>query len=278
MRFSIIVANYNSGDLLKETLSPLVLSSFQDFEIIIADDGSSEPLEGLELWLRDNFTQVKLLKLDHTGMPGLVRNEAISAATGEYLVFQDSDDPIETNKLEAIDFYLLQKPDVKFLVHSAKLIDAVGDEVGERHVPNLPVGEFLMRLLCYGNFVPLSGLIVSRQILEKTGSFGRMRYSQDMDFIVKILSGISANCFGVMDRQLVRYRLHDASLTHGHTSLWSVKVDECWLFLSIFRTLVRVGRWKLVPVWFLVCGVGICFGQRSLIKKLLAKGLVRMLA
>lgn len=86
--FSVITPVFNRAALLRSTLQSLIGQSWNDFEVIVVDDGSSdgsaEVAEGFD-------ARVRLFRQTNQG-PGAARNLALRHATGDYIAFLDSDD------------------------------------------------------------------------------------------------------------------------------------------------------------------------------------------
>lgn len=93
---SVIVPFYNRVIWLAEALESVMQQSYSDFEIIMIDDGSTESIDGL---INLNDSRIKYYRQLNRG-PSSARNKGIEMAKGEYLVFLDSDDIFEHNKLE----------------------------------------------------------------------------------------------------------------------------------------------------------------------------------
>lgn len=92
--FSIIVPTYNRSALLLEALESVRSQSFEDYEVIVVDDGSADDTAALlareagdERW----DGRLHVLRQDNAGQ-GAARNLAIDHAVGEYCTFLDSDD------------------------------------------------------------------------------------------------------------------------------------------------------------------------------------------
>lgn len=85
---SVVIPVYNRAHLIAQTLASLVAQTFNDFEIIIVDDGSSDDVEGAVEPYRG---RVRLLRTENRG-PGAARNLGAQQAVGSYLAFLDSDD------------------------------------------------------------------------------------------------------------------------------------------------------------------------------------------
>lgn len=95
MKFSIIMPNYNNEKWLEKCLGSALRQSYKNYEIIFVDDMSTDKSREIakEL-LREEDTYVELKTKRYNGG---ARNEAIIRATGDYLVFLDSDDWFEDN-------------------------------------------------------------------------------------------------------------------------------------------------------------------------------------
>ncbi len=90
---SVIVATYNRPDALQAVIEGLLAQTDRNFEIIIADDGSSSETR----LLIESFAQQSEIAIHHVWQPdegfqlAAIRNKGIAASTGDYLVFLDGD-------------------------------------------------------------------------------------------------------------------------------------------------------------------------------------------
>jgi len=96
---SIILPTFNRLKYLRPAVESVFSQTFQDWELILADDGSDD---GTRAYLRtlSESSRIKLILLPHTGNPGRVRNAALREAKGDYIAFLDSDDLWLPPKLE----------------------------------------------------------------------------------------------------------------------------------------------------------------------------------
>ena len=94
IKISVIVPVYNSEEYLYRCIESILKQTYEAFELIIVDDGSSD-----NSWkiLKDYSRRDKRIKIIHqeNAGPGIARNRGIEEATGEYVVFVDSDDFID---------------------------------------------------------------------------------------------------------------------------------------------------------------------------------------
>ena len=97
---SVVCPTYNSARYLRETLGSVFSQTYRNWEVVIADDGSSDETIEIVKTFCGYRQPVRILSLPHTGVPAVARNAAAFAAQGEFLAFLDSDDSWRPNKLE----------------------------------------------------------------------------------------------------------------------------------------------------------------------------------
>ena len=109
-KFSIIIPCYNRYNAMKNCLESLENQTFKNFEVIIVDDCSTDDsFEKLEEYEKKTSLNIKLLKNAQNLGAGLTRNNALNNATGEFVVFIDSDDYIENDALETLNRLLVEE-------------------------------------------------------------------------------------------------------------------------------------------------------------------------
>lgn len=95
---SVVIPCYNMGNTLIETIESVHKQTFQNYEIIVVDDGSTDrnTKEVIESLDKNNL---KLIRTDNCGLPS-ARNTAIRASTGRYICPLDADDMLHPEYLE----------------------------------------------------------------------------------------------------------------------------------------------------------------------------------
>jgi glycosyltransferase involved in cell wall biosynthesis len=86
--FSVVIPTYNRSGLLREALDTVFAQELTDFEVLVIDDGSTDDTQAV---LAGYGARVRVLRQENQGQ-GVARNLGIQHATGEYVVFLDSDD------------------------------------------------------------------------------------------------------------------------------------------------------------------------------------------
>jgi glycosyltransferase involved in cell wall biosynthesis len=116
--FSIIIPSYNRAHIINRAIQGVLDQTFQDFEILIVDDGSIDNTKAI---LQEHLSdlRIKYLYQLNAGVCS-ARNTGAKQSTGEYLIFLDSDDTVENSWLQ--DFYDLANQNKDWLFCSMKIV------------------------------------------------------------------------------------------------------------------------------------------------------------
>ena len=102
---SVIIPSYNRVLLLKEAIDSVLAQDFEDFELIVVDDGSTDATAEF----LDTYPDICVLRQEHRGVSA-ARNAGIARASGQFLAFLDSDDLWLPGKLTAQVAFLNRHP------------------------------------------------------------------------------------------------------------------------------------------------------------------------
>ena len=109
MLVSVIIPSFNRKEFLRAAVASVLSQSFQDFELIVVEDGT-EPDQ--RFYLED--PRVKIYYQLHRGVSA-ARNFGVSVSTGKYIAFLDSDDLWMKDKLEKQLHYIYKNPEFKII-------------------------------------------------------------------------------------------------------------------------------------------------------------------
>lgn len=98
MRFSIIIPAYNAEAYLQRCLDSIFSQEFDDFEVIVINDGSSDGTSVLLDGYTSKHSNLHILSQNNQGM-ATARNRGLDAAQGDYILFVDSDDELMPHTL-----------------------------------------------------------------------------------------------------------------------------------------------------------------------------------
>lgn len=164
-KVSICIPTYNRRSYLKEALDSALVQTYQDREVVVVDDGSTD---GTDEVVKDYGPDLRYYRVDHIGQAA-ARNELIERARGEYLTFLDSDDALFPDAVEKLMRVMAENgPDV-FVYGYYVGMDEHG-EVLPRRQPRLPSGNITADLFDF-LYVKSCGTLCARSIYRAHGGF-----------------------------------------------------------------------------------------------------------
>ncbi|EPC6045161.1 glycosyltransferase family 2 protein [Serratia marcescens] len=110
MKITVIVAAYNTEKYISECVDSVLIDNSNDIELIVINDGSTDATGSILDKVSDQ--RLKVLHTKNSGQ-SVARNAGLSIATGEYIMFLDSDDKLEKGAISRISSIIeKQKPDI----------------------------------------------------------------------------------------------------------------------------------------------------------------------
>jgi glycosyltransferase involved in cell wall biosynthesis len=97
VRVTVAIPTYNYARFLREAIGSVQAQTFQDFEILVIDDGSTDETQEVLSTIRDD--RLRVIRTEHRGISAS-RNEGLARAKGEFIAFLDADDRWRPTKLE----------------------------------------------------------------------------------------------------------------------------------------------------------------------------------
>jgi glycosyltransferase involved in cell wall biosynthesis len=116
--FSVIIPSFNRAHIINRAIQGVLDQSFQDFEILIVDDGSVDNTREI-IKKYSNDARIKYIFQNNAGVCA-ARNSGAKQASGEFLIFLDSDDAVGKSWLQ--DFYDLALQNKEWLFCSMKIV------------------------------------------------------------------------------------------------------------------------------------------------------------
>ncbi len=228
-KVSVFIPTYNYGHFLGEAMQSVLDQTFQDWELIIVDDGSTDNTAEVVASFKD--PRIRYVYQQNRGNPA-ARNTALKLARGEYIACLDADDVWFPEKLEKQVAQLDGLPPTVGLVYSDLYL--FNDEDGtiirrflQGRCP--PRGRVLTQLLPEESaFIHDTVALIRREVFDRVGFYdeGLLRY-QDWEMWVRI-----ANAYDVeaLDEPLGRSRRHSNNAIkgleemrrYGHAAKWKV--------------------------------------------------------
>jgi glycosyltransferase involved in cell wall biosynthesis len=211
-KVSVIVPAYNICSYIKDALVSLERQSFQDFEVVIVDDGSYDGTAAVVEAYIEGDSRFKLLQKQNGGLSS-ARNYGIHNACGEYIALLDGDDVYHPDKLANHVARLDCAPEVGVVYSASRAVRDDGSPTFV-YLSGKPVhSDPLLALLCK-NFVGHGSNAVFRRCLcDEVGEFDQgLRSCEDLDFWLRV-AGTQRWRFYREPRVLCYYRVRPSGLS-----------------------------------------------------------------
>ncbi|MCQ2406035.1 MAG: glycosyltransferase [Oscillospiraceae bacterium] len=256
---SVIIPVYNGEKLIEKAVSSVLSQSFEDFELIIVNDGSRDKTEEICRRLSSDG-RVRLFNKENAGVSE-ARNDGISMARGKYIAFLDADDTYETDFLSSL--MSLIKETGASAAHCADTC-LLPDGTGTYEAPAAKAGfytpdearELVVLPLLSGRLAekPFNGFIwrfIYRADIIKDN---KLRFSgaylEDELFLIEYFS-LGAS-LAITEKALYNYLINPASVTHKYLPDYPdtfLKSFEMKKALCERFSLSLPGDWENSTVW-----------------------------
>jgi glycosyltransferase involved in cell wall biosynthesis len=223
---SIIIPTYNRAHLIGETLDSVLAQTYQNWECIIVDDGSSDTTDEVVEEYTKKDTRFKYYHRPDEHLPGGngARNYGFKMSQGEYVNWLDSDDLFSENKIEEqIKVALKDKSNLttcKWGRFNAKDQFTIKDlEIYGDYEPGyLLIKDYGVK----GMFFPPHSFLISRGTILKSGLWNEyLKINQDGEFFSRVI--INSNKIGFSEQSYVLYRFNSNSKTSDFSSMLKAK-------------------------------------------------------
>jgi glycosyltransferase involved in cell wall biosynthesis len=181
---SIVIPTYNRADLLKHTIDSILAQTYQDFEIIVVDNASTDDTPALIAAYQERDARVQYIRKPvNTGLANSY-NMGRRHAKGTYLAWVDSDDLMTPDRLERQVGCLISNPDLDAVFSRFIEMDYDGNLLRKSPVlPAMLTLENVVRGCAYW----IGTMLVRLKSLEAVGEFNEsFRIAIDIDFILRM--------------------------------------------------------------------------------------------
>ena len=252
-KVSVIVPTHNRAGLLAQALASVFAQSFQDFEIVIVDDASSDDTRAMVA----NFSDVRLRYFRNTKNRGeaACRNTGVDHATGDYIAFLDDDDTWLPEKL-AMQVAALDRcpPQVGGIytgyhrvdINTGKIIATIAAEKR---------GHIYGDLRAHNWVGSPSAVLLRRECFDRAGRFDeKIKFGVDYDMWIRISRLYD---FETINEPLLRYAVHPHRLSADTPTMLEGKEAQLAKYADYFAGDRRsYGRYLL---WL---GVLYCYNRK----------------
>lgn len=218
--FSVIINTHNNENTITKTLMSVVNQTFNDFEIIVVDDASSDSTVSIARKILNNYHgRNNIIELKKNKGISSARNVGISNSIGEYVAFLDGDDLWAEDKL-TIQYDFLSRNFIDWIFGNYSVVDDNYKILGGRYRKE-GVYDY-NSIINNGNPIGMLTVVVKRNLLNET-PFRNIRH-EDYDLWIRlakkgIIGYLQPNILG-------KYMKHSNSVSSNkfYSMLWTYKV------------------------------------------------------
>lgn len=213
---SVLMAVYNDRRFLSEAVESILSQTFEDFELIIINDGSTDGSTDLLTHFAEQDSRIQLIHQSNRGLTCSL-NTAIERASGRFLARMDADDIALPERLNLQVQFLHSHPNHGAVGGQVELIDAEGEPVGEGRTYNrlrqLPLcHEYIDEALLHIEWPLVHPAVMMRRthVVTVGGYDERYKTNQDHDLFLKLAE---LTRLANLPDTLLKYRRHTEQVT-----------------------------------------------------------------
>lgn len=245
-KVTVVTPSWNSEKYIQETIKSVQAQTYQNWEMIIVDDCSTDRTVEIVENIAKVDSRVRVLRQDKNSGAGAARTRAMQNATGRFIAYLDSDDIWKPRKLEK-QVRFMKEQDCGFSCASYEVINDAGKPL-HKYVHMLPKVDYIGFLT--NNLLQTVGIMVDTQKVDKKYLvMPDIRRRQDAATWLQILKA-GFECYG-LNEILAEYRRTENSLSSNKLKavkgIWSLYRDIEHLSLP-FSCYCFV-RYAFLAVW-----------------------------
>lgn len=207
-KVSIIMPTYNRANYIVETINSIQQQTYQNWELIIVDDGSEDDTEEKVSKLKDE--RIQFYKAGRIAVNGKIKNLGVTKAGSALIAFMDSDDLWHHEKLEKQILTLQQYPDAGFSMTGGYNFRNRGKPIDffYKQTTGVKYGDILIPFFQSQISTTTPSLVMRRSCITTAGLFDESKPFSDVDYILKLASHFKAV---ILYEPLLYRRLHDSN-------------------------------------------------------------------
>jgi glycosyltransferase involved in cell wall biosynthesis len=217
---SVIIPAYNHAHYLPGAIQSVLDQTYQDFEILVVDDGSTDNTH--EVVQRYADSRIRYIYQENRGLAAS-RNTGLRGARGDYVAFLDADDMFLPGKLAVQVAWFEAHPSCGMVLSGYYIVNEQGQRIRTctpwTSIPALEIKDFL-----FMNPVPPVAVLIARRWIDRVGGFDeRFRRIEDWDLSLRL---VYAGCRVEWAKEIVScYRLSPGQMTKDATAQKSVSLQ-----------------------------------------------------
>lgn len=211
-KVSVIIKSFNHEKYISEAINSILNQSFQDFEIVITDDASTDKSCDIIRGFKD--PRIHFVGQQHNQGISLTMNASLNRARGEFIAILNSDDVALPDRLEKQVHYLSVNTGITALFSVPILINEEGAHIQSSHnfqsalkLASNPCGAWLREFFFQGNCLCAPTAMVRRSAIIKCGGYDpRLGSLNDFDYWIRMLA--MGHTFEILKEPVTLFRVN----------------------------------------------------------------------
>ncbi|MGV0947812.1 glycosyltransferase family 2 protein [Empedobacter falsenii] len=230
MKFSILIANYNNGHFFKDCYDSLIVQTYQNFEVVILDDCSTDNSVEVIKSIIGEDKRFKLFQNEENKKVGYTKRRLVELASSEICGFVDPDDTIELNAIEVMVLHHENNPNASIINSNLNFCNEKLVKIGSTNIEQIDQkNEFFFN---FRGGISHFATFKKEFYLKTTAIDPYFRIAEDQDLYLKLYEvGESKQ----LDDVLYNYRVNPASLTNSSKQ----EISTYWHWVAAIKAAER---------------------------------------
>lgn len=242
---SVVMPVYNCQEYLPEAIESILEQTYQEFEFIIIDDGSTDNTSLILSTFEKKDSRIKVIRQKNQGIVSALNN-GIANSQGEYIARMDADDISYPQRIELQVKFMTQNQEVGVVGCFWQIIDAMG-KINSRNDYSATTHLEIIWALCSSNPIAHPGVMFRKSAFEKVNGYRELyRHAEDYDLWVRLANEVK---YFVIPQPLIFLRKHKENIT---TVFFQESLNNS---IEISRNMVSqilktpIPRDAILPLW-----------------------------
>jgi len=229
---SILIASYNHGKYIEETIRSIWNQTYRNVEIVAVDDCSPDnSWELLQRLVQESPVPMRIARNEHNSGPSTTFNAALAMAEGELAAFVASDDVFTENRFTGSAQLFAEQPSLQVVFANGRTIrdGVVGRRIHAKKALDLlalPLKDIQYSLYTQTSPLFIQAALFRKSTLDRVGGFDSDALADDWLLNSRLFASLEAeDQYAYLDEDVVLYRQHDDNVHKNYLRQERLKLD-----------------------------------------------------
>lgn len=233
---SVIIPVYNAQDGIKRCVDSLLNQSFKNFEIILLNDGSKDDSLNILKEYELKYSFIRVIDKQNEGV-AVTRNKGILLAEGEYTMFMDNDDFVDSDYIETF-YQAIHEKKLDLVIGGYKRVNQDNQIIFSQDIQQSEWSKYII-------MAPWAKIY--RTEFLKTNNLEFFDYGIGEDIIFNLAAYKATDKIGLLDYKGYNWYYNSQSISNTSQRAFSPKID----ILVLFSKILELGKPSELEVYYL---------------------------